>query len=601
MQIFIHSIPAWLEQISLACVVGVLVCRLWVLSTDRSNFTGRERLYTRLWFLFGTGAVIALACSVVDLLMGTAEMSGRPVLSVLPLVSAVIKKTHFGHIWLIRMIVLGLALVAVTTARRIRDTPVFLSFLLILSAVIAATESASGHAADAGDLKIPEIMDWLHLIGSQVWGGGLFVLSVIVLPALMNRSEETAETITDSARRFSKLAGISVTLIFLTALYNARASVGSVEALVESPYGRAVAAKGVLFLFLLCLAAYNRFVMVPSLEERAGREIKRSGMQKLIGALFPRTLKSSAALRFRQIVRVEAIAMICLLFCVALLRHEVPARHFLHLAHSGHAAGHGQEEHMHYAPHPESVVMRLDTGAAPPVAGTPVSMTVHLEDRKGRPLQGLVAHHERVLHAVIIGSDLKVFAHIHPEDLGMLTDTMLDAAAFPLRYTFPKAGTYLVGIDFATEDGIYSKTTMLTVGGSPAMTVPRSDLSRLKSFGLYEVSLGVPGAIKAGKETTLTYTIEKNGKPVADLQPYLGAPMHLAVASADLKHFIHTHGSLPGGSEGHENHAHAMLPERFGPTIEVSVVFPSRGVYAIFSQTEHKGNVLLFPFMVDVE
>jgi len=46
---------------------------------------------------------------------------------------------------------------------------------------------------------------------------------------------------------------------------------------------------------------------------------------------------------------------------------------------------------------------------------------------------------------------------------------------------------------------------------------------------------------------------------------------------------------------------HAMPPERFGPKIDSVVVFPVKGIYKIFSQVEHRGEVLLFDFMVNVQ
>ena len=257
---------------------------------------------------------------------------------------------------------------------------------------------------------------------------------------------------------------------------------------------------------------------------------------------------------------------------------------------------------MQYAAKPESTVVRLETNPKHISAGEPVSITIHLEDRNGRPLQGLRAHHERILHTVIIGQDLNVFAHIHPEDLGMLTGVMLDTATFPLRYTFPKSGAYIVGIDFATADGMYSKMANLTVFGRPLMGEAKIDFSKTKNFGPYRVLLKTsPEEIRAGEKTTLEYFIQKDGKPVTDLEPYLGAAMHLAIVRADLTQFIHRHGVPPGGPQHQNDHAHALLPEKFGPKIDSAIVFPVKGIYKIFSQVQRHGKVLLFDFMVEVQ
>jgi hypothetical protein len=296
-----------------------------------------------------------------------------------------------------------------------------------------------------------------------------------------------------------------------------------------------------------------------------------------------------------------------ILLCAAMLTHNIPARHFSHLEHAGangNHAGHESGQHDHYAGTGTEPAVRIETNPKDIFAGTPVEMTVHIEDGNGKPIKGLAMHHERLLHAVIIGHDLNVFAHIHPEDIGTVTDEILRRATFPLRFTFPKAGRYIIGLDFATAEGLYSKTADIKVSGQPRMGDPKFDFSAEKDVGAYHVTLKIsPHNIKAGGETTLRYLIKKNKKSVTDFSPYLGAPMHLAIVLADLKQFIHAHGVVPGESQTHIDHMHmhAEPGEKFGPEIESVVVFPVKGVYKIFSQVQHQGKVILFDFMVKVQ
>jgi hypothetical protein len=101
----------------------------------------------------------------------------------------------------------------------------------------------------------------------------------------------------------------------------------------------------------------------------------------------------------------------------------------------------------------------------------------------------------------------------------------------------------------------------------------------------------------------LNYVFRTKGKPVTDLEPWLEAPMHLAIVSGDLKHFLHVHGELPGMSHAHggEHHMHMAVPAKFGPRIEVPVVFPAKGLYEVFGQVSYGGRVVLTKFMVEVE
>lgn len=609
MYLFIRSIPTWFELVSLAFCIGSLTCGLCVLvPAAGKELPDQNNSFRRRWPLFNASLALMAATTVVDLLLRTAEMSGNPIKAVVPLLPAVILKTHFGTVWLIRMTCLLLIGSLVTAGRNYRETRAFSYVLLLIAAAIAFTESASGHAADAGDFSVAEIMDFLHLAGALVWGGGLFVISLLVLPTLITSSGRQAQSLARVAERFSRTAGVAVTVIVATSLYNAWTYVGSLDALFESPYGKTIISKIVFFVLLLVLAAFNHSISVPRLQEWAGQPAapRPGAVGRFIASLFTFVVRSQKkeliAPRFLRTVAIEAFLMLGLLLCVALLRHEVPARHYAHMNHSHMAGEHTHSDHEGHMGHsglgpaPEA---RLETDSAEIVAKTPVLVKVHLQGTDRRPFEGLVVHHERILHAIIIGEDLTVFAHIHPEDLGPVTDEMVKEATFPLRFTFPKAGKYLIGFDFATEDGQYSDKAYLSVSGRPAMTKPKIDQSTEKDFGAYHVSLkGSRGKIKAGADTLLRFLIKENGKPITNLEPYLGAPMHLAIVRSGLTEFIHAHGFTPGDLHGH---MHAGPSERYGPEIDAEIVFPVKGVYKIFSQVRHADKVLLFDFTVKVE
>ncbi|HET6365067.1 MAG TPA: CopD family protein [Nitrospirota bacterium] len=606
MDILIHSMPLWVELISTAFCTGILVFFLFILS-DAEN--ADPRLQNRLWLLFFVSVAAAMVGSVIDILLRVGEMSGETVFSSFPMVPSVLFKTHSGRVWLIRIVCLVLMLV-IGKIRKIRNARLVLIVLFCLGTIIAFTDSASGHAADKGDFSVAEIMDWLHLLGALVWGGGLIAFTVVILPHMVKHDDHAAQSIAGAAARFSRIAGIAVGIIALTALYQAWINAGSIEALLKSSYGRTVIVKTVLFFLLLGLGAFNRYISVPRLQEWAGITATSRGIiSRLVVPIIlslTRDLKGRPlAVRFMRNLRVEALLVVGVLLCAALLRHEIPARHFLHLEHmhgAGQLAGPQHGEHMsHRAGTGPAPIVRLETNPVHITTGTSVSMIVHLEDQQGRPVEGLTIHHERILHAIIIGQDLNVFAHIHPEDLGPINDEMESRATFPLRFTFPKAGAYLVGLDFALPDGLYSNSASLSVAGQPRMGKPMIDTKREKDFGEYHVSLMTSSkSIEAGPETLLRFLITKNGRPVTDLRPFLGAPMHLAVVRTDLTQFIHAHGVTPGDSHTHAEHVNTMPSKQYGPEIDAIIVFSVKGVYKIFCQVQHQDKVLLFDFMVDV-
>lgn len=56
--------------------------------------------------------------------------------------------------------------------------------MLATVALIAASRSASGHAADSGDFTLVEIVDWLHIFMISTWGGALVLVSLVILLAI---------------------------------------------------------------------------------------------------------------------------------------------------------------------------------------------------------------------------------------------------------------------------------------------------------------------------------------------------------------------------------------------------------------------------------
>ena len=103
------------------------------------------------------------------------------------------------------------------------------------------------------------------------------------------------------------------------------------------------------------------------------------------------------------------------------------------------------------------------------------------------------------------------------------------------------------------------------------------------------------------------YFPKKNGAPVDNLEPYLGAAMHLAIVRADFGDFIHRHGEVhaPGSAPQPQTpvgtHVHSSyLPPAFGPNVEAHMTFPEPGIYEIFGEFKHEGKVMVSRFFVQV-
>lgn len=102
----------------------------------------------------------------------------------------------------------------------------------------------------------------------------------------------------------------------------------------------------------------------------------------------------------------------------------------------------------------------------------------------------------------------------------------------------------------------------------------------------YTVSLS--GAVKANESSPLVLSVSRNGKPVTDLQPYLGAYGHLVALRASDLAYLHVH---PMGKPG-------ATPA--GPEIGFHATFPSNGDYRLFLDFKHGNVVRTAEFTVSV-
>ena len=315
----VHSAPTLIDLLALTTCIGALSCRIWVLRAagDTSRQRDNGSLLNNVWKLIGLTAVVLLLSSFVILLTRTAEMSGLPLADGLPAVPRVLFKSHYGRVWLIRIAAVAVLCGLWLAGRRDIYARRYSICMFITAAVIAATRSASGHAADSGDFSLPEISDWLHLMAASIWGGGLITLSLAVFPQVLRMPGERRKLIAEIAPGFSRLAGIALFTIVITAAYNGWSEVGSFRALLETVYGKIIVVKIVLLSVLVIIAASNRYLSIPY----------------ILGLSGPGPEGDGRIMWLMRKIRAEAVLIAGLLVCTALLLHNMPAKHISHAGH----------------------------------------------------------------------------------------------------------------------------------------------------------------------------------------------------------------------------------------------------------------------------
>ncbi|WIV56052.1 hypothetical protein [Amycolatopsis nalaikhensis] len=184
----------------------------------------------------------------------------------------------------------------------------------------------------------------------------------------------------------------------------------------------------------------------------------------------------------------------------------------------------------------------------------------------GKPVTAFDVEHEKRLHLIVVRRDTAGFQHVHPD--------LAPDGTWSVPLTLPAAGSYRAFADFAPTGG--KPMTLgadLSVAGDyqPAAYAP----SRTARVDGYTVELA--GDLTAGKTSPLTLTVSRDGVPVTDLQPYLGAYGHLvALREGDLA-YLHVH---PDGEPGDGKTA-------AGPQVRFAAEVPSAGTYRLFLDFRH--------------
>ncbi|HLL32597.1 MAG TPA: hypothetical protein VK545_01595 [Streptomyces sp.] len=220
----------------------------------------------------------------------------------------------------------------------------------------------------------------------------------------------------------------------------------------------------------------------------------------------------------------------------------------------------------------------LDLKTPRVTADEPATLRFVIRDADGRPVTDYRREHEKDLHLILASRDLTTYRHLHP--------TRAADGTWTARTTLPDPGGYRVLADFtpaAEREGLTLGADLAVSGAYAPDALPAP--AATATVDGYEVTLD--GTLKAGGASDLTFTVRRDGKPVTDLQPYLGAYGHLvALRSGDLA-YLHVH--------PHEE-AHGTAAS--GPEVAFSATAPSQGTYRLFLDFKTGGEVHTAAFTV---
>ncbi|MEU7829570.1 hypothetical protein [Nonomuraea sp. NPDC049129] len=198
--------------------------------------------------------------------------------------------------------------------------------------------------------------------------------------------------------------------------------------------------------------------------------------------------------------------------------------------------------------------------------GEPTDFRFTVTGPDGKPVTDYQVQHDKKLHFIVVSRDLATFQHLHPEQAG--------DGVWSVKLTLDAPGTYRAFADFAPAggSGLTLGTDVPVAGDYAPRALPA--VSRTAEVDGYTVTL--TGDLVPGQASKLTLSVSKDGKPVTDLQPYLGAYGHLvALRAGDLAYL----------------HVHPEESDKAGPEITFYAEVPSGGDYRLFLDFQHAGKV----------
>jgi len=246
----------------------------------------------KLFLLIGLAALLIAAAQPIQLVVLTAGMTGAASIAELTPQFRDVLSTHAGWILLPQAIAAAVAAAAalIPSPQRLRLTLVSVSLL-----ALSLFRSTSGHAASDGNYSLRELAQWVHLVATGVWAGGVMV-SAKLLPSLREAPLQHA-----NGRRLSLQSATAIVFIVVSGIWNTWIGVGGdIEGALHTRWVLLLGVK-LLFVFAaLALGAINRQTLQQLPTDQAMR-------------------------RLRATLRMEAVLMLAILLLSAWLGSVAPA------------------------------------------------------------------------------------------------------------------------------------------------------------------------------------------------------------------------------------------------------------------------------------
>ena len=255
---------------------------------------------------------------------------------------------------------------------------------------------------------------------------------------------------------------------------------------------------------------------------------------------------------------------------------------------------------------------RLDFATVPAVVKPGQKTTLRFRvfhPGTGEPIKRFEPVHEKQYHLFVISQDMEYFQHIHPVQQA--------DGSWSIDVTLPKAGYYKVLSDFMPGGGssqfiahpLVTANYAGDLAGDSAHLIPDAVWTKTVDDITATVALD-PQTFIAGLYGHLNFSLTDtgSGRPITDLQTYLGAFGHTLIMSEDMIHYVHSHPLdilAQAGDDG--TPPQFMIPPgadleklRGGPEVSFEGLMPQPGLYRAWTQFRRNDKIYTFAFTFNV-
>ncbi|WP_342431155.1 hypothetical protein [Neobacillus sp. FSL H8-0543] len=198
-------------------------------------------------------------------------------------------------------------------------------------------------------------------------------------------------------------------------------------------------------------------------------------------------------------------------------------------------------------------------------------LVIALNDLQGNPVSDLEVNHEKLLHLIVVSSDLKEYQHLHPETN--------EPGVFNVIHSL-KNGEYKAFIDIKPTGKKYVLEPISFLVGEQhddhSDNALQVDEELVRKVQGHKATLE-PSSFRTNEEIELSFDLAGETP-----EQYLGALGHVVILDEKGEKYIHVH-PLAGND----------------PVFATQ--FSEAGIYKIWAEFKFSGKVYVFPYVIEIK